>query len=244
MNPNFSQQSNINSDAFQQQQHQLLLSEQAQHFAAQNLHHPIPAPEAMMNAKNIGVQPSYPGTVQQGYTPPQQVDGYALTVEVQRSLMIKQKESEEVYKIDEELENGWLSVMRNFYWLCLLNAIAILVILGLLHNTLFALGCLQIVGSAFMINGMKKKSLWKVIIAVVVGFIGAMSGMVSFGISLQGGHFAVSPGQEDAIKFWAGINFAMYNPLISFVFGPKIIRALFTRMNIVSRRPDLEDIES
>jgi len=250
MNPNYtnlSHQPNTDTDAFQQQHHQLLITEQAQHFVGHNLHHPIPAPGTMMDVKSIGVQPSHPGAVQEGYVPPQQFgqgNGYALTVEVQRSLMIKQKESEEVYRIDEELENGLFAVMRSFYWVCLLNAIAILVFLGLLHDLFLALGCLQIVASAFMINGMKKKSLWKVILALVIGFIGAMIGMTSFGFSLQGGHFAVSAGQEGTIKFWSNLNFVIYNPLICFIFGPKIIRALFIRMNIVARRPDLEDLQS
>jgi len=230
-------------DALQQQQKNLFQPYQHENYSGNNgmnYHQQIAVPGAGVSYA------SNPVPRQEGYAPPQQVGGgleERLTPQIQRAIVMRQKDHEEVYRIDEELDSGAYACLSWFFLFSMLDGMAVLVFLGPLHGLFFAQGCLQSLAGALIVNGMRKKSAWKVILATVLGVGGSIVGMVAFGFALQGGHFDVSPKREGSVRLWAILNFVINIPFVYFFAGSKLSIVLSKRDDLMRRRPDLNEMK-
>jgi len=248
-----SNHAHVDMDALQQQQKQLFQSYEPQNYLGNdgmNFQQQIAAPGAftqvIVQDNHGGSQASYQLPRQEGYVPPHQFGGHAeqrLTPQVQRALMMRQKDYEEVYRIDEKFDSGLYACLSWFFLLSMLDGIAVLIFLGPLHDLFFAQGCLQAFSGALIVNGMRRKSAWKVILASFLGVGGSIVGMVAFAFALQGGHFDVSPRKEGSIRLWAILNFIINCPFIYFFLGQKLSSVLIRRDGLVGGRQDLDEIK-
>jgi len=154
---------------------------------------------------------------------------------------LKKEDDQELERIEQQLRGG-CCIFYNFYLsIIMINGLLYILFFGLIHPLLLINGVLLMFGSFSTIVAMKSRQKWKIIVATVFGFFGGYLSMLDFALSVQGGHFDVSPENKVSLVVFTSVSFGVSNPIIFLAGATRSLLLLSKKNKILKRQINLDN---